>query len=244
MVTPAAIDNTSASMRNEDSAPLQARRDVAGLHRDDDHIGIGDRPRGTRNDANLRKELFEVAATVGVDLGDRRARRHPNRRRGDHRAARSPSSPRRSTRHAACGQGNRNRVRCGRNRRKHAGPRNLRNDPALPRTGPPFPHLGPGSLRRLATARATVALPLRALQDLLRHLYQVLRDPPRRSGASKADPDRDLEPALDELVEHPDDAIELRRRRGARATRDRRDSSRRRARSRSARRTSCDCATA
>src|SRR5206468_3891551 len=53
------------------------------------------------------------------------------------------------------------------------------------------------------STKRTVARGLDALQDYLKHFQTI-------SALGEADPDRGLEPPLDELVQHPDDAVELR----------------------------------
>ena len=72
IVTPAAIDSTSASIRNDDSAPCEARRDIApGLTATADDIGITAPAHAGLGTMNLREELLELTSAVGVDLGHR-----------------------------------------------------------------------------------------------------------------------------------------------------------------------------
>ena len=166
------------------------------------HAGLGT----TRTFGN---SLLERAPALGVDLGDRRASSasHPPSSRPPSSAAPIFPPPisatlvigERVTRHAPIDEA----VKRG---GTSSGPRNLRNRPALPRTELPLPHLGPGSLR-VFDDKTTVARPVDALQD---HLQTFSDDLRRSSGqAPECDADRDLEPSLDELVEHADDAVEL-----------------------------------
>src|SRR4051794_18597888 len=71
------------------------------------------------------------------------------------------------------------------------------SSPALPRTGPTFPHLGPVDIR-------TVARGSDALQDYFKQTDVTSRfcEPETNCG---------LEPPFDEFVEHADDAVEFTR---------------------------------
>ena len=71
IVTPAAIDSTSVSAPSAGSAVSSVAGDVARLHRDDDDVGVGDRPRRARHDPHLRELLLERDAPFAVDLRDR-----------------------------------------------------------------------------------------------------------------------------------------------------------------------------
>ena len=58
-------------LRQDRDAGFERARDVAGLHRDHDDVGVGRRPGRARDDAHPGKALFEDPAALGVDLGDR-----------------------------------------------------------------------------------------------------------------------------------------------------------------------------
>ena len=124
---------------------LEGRGDVAGLHRDDDDVGVGDGPRRARHDADLRELLLERDPAFAVDLRDRERRRLPSRRRAGRRREPRPSSRRRaaqrvtsSARVTAVVRGAmhdraRRQPRRRLVRRTSSGPRNLR---IRPRTSP------------------------------------------------------------------------------------------------------------
>ena len=71
IVTPGRDRQDERVARQRVERGLEGRGDVARLDRDDDDVGVGDRPRRARHDAHLRELGFEVAPAVGVDLGDR-----------------------------------------------------------------------------------------------------------------------------------------------------------------------------
>ena len=71
IVTPAAIDSTSVSGAERGQRGLERRCDVARLHRDDDDVGVGHRPRRARHDTHLRELLLERDPPLAVDLRDR-----------------------------------------------------------------------------------------------------------------------------------------------------------------------------
>ena len=67
---------------------------------------------------------------------------------------------------------------------------------------PHFPERSRPSRTSGPSTKRTVARRFDALQDYLKHFQRI-------SALGKADPDRGLEPPFDELVQHPDDAVEL-----------------------------------
>ena len=93
IATPAAIDSTIASSAEARRAPLERRRHVAGLHRDDHDVGVGDGPGRARHHVDAREALLEHPPPVGVDLGDRERLRLPARRRADRTSSASPMRP-------------------------------------------------------------------------------------------------------------------------------------------------------
>ena len=81
MVTPAAIDSTSAPS-GRTSAQLVERGDRVGrLHREHEHLGVARGPRRVPHDAHAGQARLERVVAVGVDLGDRELLRLPSRRR-------------------------------------------------------------------------------------------------------------------------------------------------------------------
>ena len=71
MVTPAAIDSTSAPSGSTSAQLASAATDVGRLHREHQHLGVGRGPRRAAHDAHAGQARLEGVATVGVDLGDR-----------------------------------------------------------------------------------------------------------------------------------------------------------------------------
>ena len=59
------------SLAEARQALLERVGSVTGLHRDHDDVGVGDGPRRAGRDAHAGEPLFEHAAAVRVDLGDR-----------------------------------------------------------------------------------------------------------------------------------------------------------------------------
>ena len=142
------------------SAASSVAGDVAGLHRDHDDVGVGDRPGRARHHSHLGEPLLEVATAVGVDLG------HGDRSASQPASSRPPTSaapifpPPSTRRRDDIGQ----RVMPGAN--AASGPRTTRaigtssdaiepeerfpDRSALPRTERPVLHLGPDGSRTVA----------------------------------------------------------------------------------------------
>ena len=71
MVTPAAIDSTSAPSGSTSAQAVERGDRVGRLHRHHEHLGVGRRPRRARHDPDAREAALERVAAIGVDLGDR-----------------------------------------------------------------------------------------------------------------------------------------------------------------------------
>ena len=70
IVTPAAIERIDAPSANADADAAKRGGYVARLHRDDEDLGVGGRPRAARDHTHLREPLLEHPPALGVDLGD------------------------------------------------------------------------------------------------------------------------------------------------------------------------------
>ena len=202
---PSSVVDRDAGRDREDQrrrSPRVVRRllehagDVAGLHRDDHDVGVGHRPRRAGHDPDTREALLEAAPAVGVDLGDGERVGLP---------AGVEQAPDEGLAHAPAAEATRKpcmrlrRLRAGRG----GGPRNLRAAPYFPeRSDRPAPRASPRPA------------PYDAPPPGRRKLGTAISDEPdvRPGGcasAAEGDGDDRLEPRLDELVEHADDAVEL-----------------------------------
>ena len=158
IVTPAAIESTSACSAERRRRGLEHGRHVCRLHRDDHDVGVADDPRRARGRRAPREERLELVAAVGIDLGDRecRRRRSPRRaarRRGPRPCVR-PRAPRCASRSEGTGAGV---ARARRNRLMDArGPEERSGRFALPRTERhPAPRASPAGARRCRPVHRT-----------------------------------------------------------------------------------------
>ena len=162
IVTPAAIESTSVVAAQRRLRRLQARRDVAGLHRDDHDVGVGDRPRRARHDADLRELLLELAAAVGVDLGDRELVGVPAavEQAAEQRGTHLPAADQGHARHPTRVTPRRCARRAANESAKRVGPEEPSEPPRTSPNGtaPPAPRAR--QLRPSCDGKATVALPL------------------------------------------------------------------------------------
>ena len=156
----------------------EARRHVARFHRHDDHVGVGHRPRGARDDAHLRELALQLASSIGVDLGHRKAVGVPSRiekatqQRGTHLPAADQPHTRHTQRVDRMPARTRARTSSARSAATHCFGRGRARGtfgvaPHFPERDGPSCTSGP--------LRSTVAPRLRALQDILSH-FCVLSD--------------------------------------------------------------------